>query len=253
MEGALKKLIPQLQTEVYTLLRGEIPSDDREMNAYLMNSLAINIDDIQNLLNSRDANHRAKLRSLTTQKEVSARKMYVEGTRNQIRRASLMGSTNNKNVLRDKDENRYMVFSLKGKICFDTVNQENFTQQFWAQIREEAILQKRNCNFTTDVTDIIISRNKKYLYRTDLEEFISDNFEYDLNAKEFSIGELKQHLEKEHICPSFTDNTLRKAIEMIIPADGQYNNRDNKGRWLCIKKKGDSNDRFSGVGNPLPF
>ena len=101
---------------MYTLLRGEIPKDDREMNAYLMNSLAINIDDIQNLLNSSNGDNRAKLRSLTTQKEISGRKMWSESTRNSIRRAGLCGSTNNKTVLRDKDENRYMVFTLKDKV-----------------------------------------------------------------------------------------------------------------------------------------
>ena len=148
LEGELKRLIPELHSEVYTLLRGEIPKDEKEMNAYLMNNLVVNIDDIQNLLNNSNADKRAKLRSLITQKEISARKMYAEGTRNGIRRAGLCGSTNNKTVLRDKDENRYMVFTLKSKICFDTVNEEDFHPQFWAQIRKEALEEKRDCNFT---------------------------------------------------------------------------------------------------------
>ena len=52
MEGVLKQTIPELNVEVYSLLRGQLPEDKLELNAFLGHSLIINIDDIQNLLNS---------------------------------------------------------------------------------------------------------------------------------------------------------------------------------------------------------
>lgn len=254
LEGALKKLVPELQSEVYTLLRGEIPKDDREMNAYLMNSLAINIDDIQNLLNSSNGDYRAKLRSLTTQKEISGRKMYTEGTRNSIRRAGLCGSTNNKTVLRDKDENRYMVFTLKNKVCFDTVNEEDFQLQFWSQIREQALKEKRDCNFTHSETDLIIERSKNYLYKSDLEQYIEDHFKYDQFGDKYSFGALKESLRNDPSCPDYSDGMLRKAIELIIPADGEYSRRTNSNRFLCINDRfGDDSDRIVSAGDGLPF
>lgn len=256
LEGALRKLVPELQSEVYTLLRGEIPKDDREMNAYLMNSLAINIDDIQNLLNNSFADKRAKLRSLTTQKEISARKMWSEGTRNAIRRAGLCGSTNNKTVLRDKDENRYMVFTLKDKVCFDTVNEEDFQLQFWSQIRKEALEEKRDCNYTHYETDLIITRSRNYLYKTDLEQYIEDHFEYDRFGNKYSFGDLRKSLKNDPSCPEHSDHMLRKAIELLIPADGEYSRRTNTKRCICIKDResfGDNSDIRVKAGDGLPF
>jgi hypothetical protein len=254
LEGALRKLLPELHSEVYTLLRGEIPKDDREMNAYLMNSLAINIDDIQNLLNSSNGDNRAKLRSLTTQKEISGRKMWSESTRNSIRRAGLCGSTNNKTVLRDKDENRYMVFTLKNKVCFDTVNEDDFQLQFWTQIRKEALEEKRDCNFTNYETDLIITRAKSYLYKTELEQYIEDHFIYDFDAREYTSGTLKESLKNDMSCPDFSDHTLRKAVELLIPADGEYSRKADSKRWLCIKDNiSDTRDNFVKGGDGLPF
>lgn len=256
LEGELKRLIPELHSEVYTLLRGEIPKDDKEMNAYLMNNLVVNIDDIQNLLNNSNADKRAKLRSLTTQKEISARKMYAEGTRNGIRRAGLCGSTNNKTVLRDKDENRYMVFTLRGKICFDTVNEEDFHPQFWAQIRKEALEEKRDCNFTHRETDLIISRAKDYLYKSELEQYVEDHFQYDFYASKYTFGSLSDSLRTDFSCPAFTDHSLRKAIELLIPADGEYSRRTNTKRYICIKDReylSDNSDSIVRAGDGLPF
>ena len=253
MEGVLKQTIPQLNVEVYSLLRGQLPEDKLELNAFLGHSLIINIDDIQNLLNSPGGNKRAMLRSLTTQKQIANRKMYAEGTRHSIRRAGLCGSTNNKSVLRDTDENRYMVFTLKDKVCFDTVNEDGFLMQFWAQIQREAIADGRKCNFTHKETDIIIKRSRKFMYKTDLEQYIEDNYMYLHNARELTFREVKRDVLNDDGGVYATDKQLRNAIERIIPSGGEYSNKVGSTRYLTIKKIDSNNRPPIEDGDGLPF
>ena len=253
MEGVLKQTIPQLNVEVYSLLRGQLPEDKLELNAFLGHSLIINIDDIQNLLNSPDGNKRAMLRSLTTQKQIANRKMYAEGTRHSIRRAGLCGSTNNKSVLRDTDENRYMVFTLKDKVCFDTVNEDGFLMQFWAQIQQEAIADGRKCNFTHKETDIIIKRSQKFMFKTDLEQYIEDNYKYSPYARELTFREVRRDVLNDDGGIHATDKQLRLAIERIIPSGGDYSNKSGSTRYLTIEKIDSDHTPIVKGGDGLPF
>ena len=126
--------------------------------------------------------------------------------------------------------------------------------QDWTQIRKEALEEKRDCNFTNYETDLIITRAKSYLYKTELEQYIEDHFIYDFDAREYTYGTLKESLKNDMSCPDFSDHTLRKAFELLIPADGEYSRKADSKRWLCIKDNiSDTRDNFVKGGNGLPF
>lgn len=250
LEGILKKIVPSIETEVCTVLRGEIPKDDWTINNLLTTNMIINIDDLQNLLCSSKSDVRAHLRALCTATTSSQRKMRSEKIRTKSRRANICGSTNNKYAIRDIDENRYMMFELDKKVKDLREYGEDFIEQFWAQVRKEAIEERGNCNWNSADYDLIVEMNKPYLFMSPLEMEIEDRFIFSEYAEELTFKEIQAMISND-----FTpkDLELKTALLRLVPSGKDlYGRRTGRKRYINIKEN-DGNDNVVSAGDGLPF
>ena len=250
LEGILKKIVPSIETEVCTVLRGEIPKDDWTINNLLTTNMIINVDDLQNLLCSASNDVRARLRALCTATTSSQRKMRSEKIRTKARRANICGSTNNKYAIRDNDENRYMMFELDKKVKDLREYGDDFIEQFWAQVRSEAIEERGNCNWDSADYDLIVEMNKPYLFKSPLEMEIEDRFIFSEYAEELTFNEIKAIIGND-FAP--LDLELRTALLRLVPSGKDlYGRRTGRKRYINIKAN-DGDDNVISAGDGLPF
>ena len=257
--NVLRKTIPSIETEVITVLRGEIPTDDWTLNNLLTTNMMINIDDLQNCLNNPDANTRAKLRALCTTMTSSQRQMRTEKVRNKARRANICGSTNNRYALRDGDENRYMMFELKSK-CKDLREYGNdFLIQFWAQLRMESLkADEQEINWNSSDSDLIIANNKPFLYKSEIEMEVEDAYRFREFANEYTFNELREEVSKlvygDFSYTKIPDKSLRAALLRLVPSGKElHGKRISNKRFINIVRKDDSFDTCIEAGDGLPF
>lgn len=118
----------------------------------------------------------AELRAICSKTVVQIRTLYTDKNKSLRRRAGICGSTNNSNVLRDGDENRYAVFSMKDTGVNWEVIKSIDAINIWRQAKYEAEQLGFESNFADEETDKVNQLAKNYLYTTPLEDFIQDNF-----------------------------------------------------------------------------
>ena len=211
MDGLICKTIPQLGQDIYSELQAGFKKDDRTFDIMLANSLLINFDDVGEFF----MKYPAELRAVCTQTSVQSRELFTGKLKTVPRRAGLVGTTNNSTVLRDPDENRYAVFTLKPEgvkwSIMDSIN----PLDIWRQARAEAIKLGDEVKWSDRETDIVKDIAQAYLYKNPLEEFVDDHFEFDhggdmkfLRIKEivWNIGFMKPD-----------DKSLRHALDRLVP------------------------------------
>jgi predicted P-loop ATPase len=222
--------------------------DERQFQIMLAGSMVLNFDDIGEMLMKSPA----ELRAICSQTSVQNRTLYTDKNISHRRRAGICGSTNNSNILRDGDENRYAVFSMEDiGVNGDVINSIN-ANNIWRQAKHEAEQLGFESNFTDEETDKVIELAKDYLYTTPLEDFIQDNFSY---CPECDM-EWKQIKEEcEHNGYGIRNNKeLTQAVNKIIPVGKSAKKNKNGGfkRW-CVTKGKKGTQRFSNAGDGLPF
>ena len=172
LEGLIAKTIPNLTVDVYSELQSAMTKDERQFQMMLAGSMVLNFDDIGEMLMYSPA----ELRAICSKTVVQIRTLYTDKNKSLRRRAGICGSTNNSNVLRDGDENRYAVFSMKDTgvnwEVIDSIDAINI----WRQAKYEAEQLGFESNFADEEADKVIQLAKNYLYTTPLEDFIQDNF-----------------------------------------------------------------------------
>jgi len=248
LEGLIAKTIPNLTVDVYSELQSAMTKDERQFQMMLAGSMVLNFDDIGEML----MNSPAELRAICSQTVVQNRTLYTDKNKSLRRRAGICGSTNNSTVLRDEDENRYAVFSMKDiGVNWEVINSIDAIN-IWRQAKYEAEQLGFESNFSDEETDKVIQLAKDYLYTTPLEDFIQDNFSYCPEC-DMKWQDIKEHCYTEG--SEYTkDKDLVKAIKMIIPVGKESKIRKNGGyQFWCLKKGNQRSNEFVNAGDGLPF
>jgi len=248
LEGLIAKTIPNLTVDVYSELQSAMTKDERQFQMMLAGSMVLNFDDIGEML----MNSPAELRAICSQTVVQNRTLYTDKNKSLRRRAGICGSTNNSTVLRDEDENRYAVFSLKDiGVNWEVINSIDAIN-IWRQAKYEAEQLGFESNFSDEETDKVIDLAESYLYTTTLEDFVKDNFSYCPEC-DMKWQEIKEHCYTEG--SEYTkDKDLVKAIKMIIPVGKESKIRKNGGyNFWCVKKGKQRSHEFVNAGDGLPF
>lgn len=247
LEGLIAKTIPNLTVDVYSELQSAMTKDERQFQMMLAGSMVLNFDDIGEML----MNSPAELRAICSQTVVQNRTLYTDKNKSLRRRAGICGSTNNSTVLRDEDENRYAVFSLKDiGVNWEVINSIDAIN-IWRQAKYEAEQLGFESNFSDEETDKVIELAKDYIYTTPLEEFIQEKFSYCPEC-DMEWKQIKDECEQNGY--AIRDNVLTQALNKIIPVDKIAKKNKNGGykRW-CVKRGKKDAQRFATAGDDLPF
>ena len=211
MDGLISKTIPQLGQDIYSELQAGFKKDDRTFDIMLANSLMINFDDVGEFF----MKHPAELRAVCTQTSVQSRELFTGKLKTVPRRAGLVGTTNNSTVLRDPDENRYAVFTLKPEGVIWSIMDSIDPLDIWRQARAEAVKLGDEVKWSDRETDIVKNMAQAYLYRNPLEEFVDGHFEFDPDG-EMKFSEIKDIVSTNGRIYT-DDKTLRYALDRLAP------------------------------------
>ena len=77
------------------------------------------------------------------------RAKYDKRTKNNIRRAGFVGSTNHRELINDSDENRFLILTLNGRMDYEVLNKIDMIQ-FCAEVRQEVIDKGTGCLYNED-------------------------------------------------------------------------------------------------------
>jgi hypothetical protein len=248
LEGLITKTIPNLMVDVYSELQSGMTKDERQFQIMLAGSMVLNFDDIGEML----MNSPAELRAICSKTGVQIRTLYTDKNKSLRRRAGICGSTNNSNVLRDGDENRYAVFSMKDHgVNWGVINSIDAIN-VWRQAKYEAEQLGFDSNFTDEETDKVIDLAENYLFTTTLEDFVKDNFSYCPEC-DMKWQDIKEHCYNKG--SGYTkDKDLVKAIKMIIPVGKESKIRKNGGyNFWCLKRGREKSKKVNDIGDGLPF
>ena len=248
LEGLIAKTIPNLTVDVYSELQSGMTKDERQFQIMLAGSMVLNFDDIGEMLMKSPA----ELRAICSQTSVQNRTLYTDKNTSHRRRAGICGSTNNSNVLRDGDENRYAVFSMEDiGVNWDVINSINAIN-IWRQAKNEAEQLGFESNFTDEETDKVIELAENYLFTTTLEDFVKDNFSYCPEC-DMKWKDIKEYCYNEG-SGFIKDKDLVKAIKMIIPVDKESKIRKNGGySFWCLKRGREKSQKHIDIVDGLPF
>lgn len=229
LSGAIEELMGIEGFEVYSELSANNNDDKRGYKIMLTNSLLLNIDDIDEIVIKTGG----EIRSDISKDVISIRPLYKDIVKNQKRRAAVCGSTNHDEILRNDDENRYMIFTITDIMDFDAINKIDMFQ-LWAQAREEFLLSQKNSLFNSKDLDRIIEMSKKYIYYSLEETAISDCFRYDPNPEiKMSFNDIAEVLNRNGYF-SLKRNKLSAALKKLAPG-GKIQKKSNGKRFYLVK------------------
>ena len=253
-DGFISDINPKLDLDLYAEQNGKLTEDKLELNSYLAYGLGINIDDIDNTLT--DKANQGELRSKTTATSVTNRVMYKSRTQRIPRRASYVGTTNLKSILRDPDETRYLVFTCFKKIDFTALDEKDFALQLWSQIREIAQSYDGDIKFTNIEQDQIIKIGQEYIYKYPHELALESLFVYEPKGT-MKFKDIRNRLfEEGH---NISEKLLSQALERIATINNNIK-RKVDGYWYYNfrektkeEKEGATRETFVSAGDGLPF
>ena len=212
--------------EIYGELSGGLGSDERRASLMLTDNLILNVDDIQEML----INSSGELRSIISNDSLSTRALYSNTIKNVKRRAAICGSTNHGEILRQDDENRYLVMEIEDVMDFDLLNSIDY-MQLWAQARAVFLANKTESLFNQLDLKLILELSKGYAYMSTEEEAIHACFEYTPNpVKDIRFNEIMEVLQRNN--HHLSHQKVASALKTLAP--------DRK----ILKKKNGGKDRF---------
>lgn len=235
MSGEIKKKTGVEGLDIYTDFSGSIANEQRELSLIMESKMIIQLDDIDNAL-IKDS---GTLRSIISKNSSDGRVLYSDHIKSREWRGVLCGSTNHRELVRNKDENRYLIFESNGVMDFDLLNSIDFIQ-LWSQIRFMCLKDKELLVFDTDYLEKVRQFSHPYLYNSIEDELIGEHLEFDENAGiPFSI--IDKFLSNKNIV--MTTNKLGSALKKLAP-NGTDIKKTIKGqaRYKVKFKSQDSND-----------
>lgn len=209
-------------------------SDDFDNNK--SSKLVINFDDIQDLL----INSNGYLRSLISEEVYSQRKKYDRNSQIFERRCAFVGSTNHKEIMNDKDETRFLIYTVKGEMDFEALNSIDMLQ-LWSQIRHDALYLGADALFNTKDLNLIRIKAQEYMYSSNTDEILSNYFVYEPNPEpRLRYNEIGEILKRNgHF---FKGNDLGNALKKLAPANISIKKKSGDYSYYLVKIKDDMLD-----------
>lgn len=209
-------------------------SDDFDNNK--SSKLVINFDDIQDLL----INSNGYLRSLISEEVYSQRKKYDRNSQIFERRCAFVGSTNHKEIMNDKDETRFLIYTVKGEMDFEALNSIDMLQ-LWSQIKHDALYLGTDALFNTKDLNLIRIKAQEYMYSSNTDEILSNYFVYEPNPEpRFRYNEIEEILKRNgHF---FKGNDLGNALKKLAPANTNIKKKSGDNYYYLVKIKDDMLD-----------
>lgn len=209
----------KINIELYTEYQGYITVDDKKAEAVATNGMITNIDDIDNMLIKAEGS----LRSLVSQDMITSRPLYTNTTLTLPRTAVYVGTSNNTELLRDRTENRWMVFKLKGQMDFNFLSEFDVIQ-LWSEVYhyvlEAAGKNEYDAfNFTQDDLKNIQESTFNYLYRNPFEQWVEENWKYDDKAKT-RYKDITESIPEEFAKERMDAGKVTKSFKLLL-VDGQ--------------------------------
>jgi len=209
-------------------------SDDFDNNK--SSKLVVNFDDIQELL----INSNGYLRSLISEEVYSQRKKYDKNSQIFERRCAFVGSTNHMEILNDKDETRFLIYTVKGKMDFEVLNSIDMLQ-LWSQIRYDATYLGKEALFNTEDLEQIRIKAQDYMYSSNSDEIIENYFAFDPKPEPRLIfPTIKEILSRNG--HHFKGNDLGTALKKLAPPNTKIRKKSNGAWYYLIKIKDDMLD-----------
>ena len=235
--GAIEKSTGVEGTEIYAEIPGELPKDERELNINKNTKMIFLLDDINNLLIKSEG----RLRSIISQEDFSKRALYKDTNQNLKRRATFAGTTNYNELLKNENENRYMLFTISERMDFDLLNSLDI-MQLWSQIREEVIKFKKKSFIDVDDLDTIMNLSKEYIYHSPLEETLNNMFVFDPDGR-ITFSEIIRNLKDYGFYES--TNKVGGILKSLAPKNQSLKIKTSDGvrhYRLSWRKRGDNQD-----------
>jgi len=186
------------------------------------------LDDINQLLIKGEG----KLRSIISQEDFSKRALYKDTNQNLKRRATFAGTTNYNELLRNENENRYMLFTIEERMDFDLLNSINI-MQLWSQIRDEVINRKHESMISVDDLEKVMSLSIDYVYHSPLEETLNNLFEYDHDGR-MTFSEIMKNLRDFGVYES-NNNKVGGLLKSLAPEGQNIKIKESGIRYYKLK------------------
>ena len=210
MSGEIKKKTGLNGLDVYTEFAGCLSKDERELAALMESKMIVQIDDIDNAL----INDNGTLRSLVSKNLSDKRVLFSDTVEYKDWRGVLCGSTNHKDLLRNKDENRYLIFESNGVMNFELLNSIDFIQ-LWSQIRQLCLKENELLVFDSSYLELIRNLSEDYVYSSVYDDLITDYIEFDPNGR-LSFKDIMFYFKDSNI--HINHSTLGAALKKLAPA-----------------------------------
>ena len=222
--GAIEKATGISGTEIYAETAGELPKDDRNFDIDKNTKMIYLLDDINQLLIKGEG----KLRSIISQEDFSKRALYKDTNQNLKRRATFAGTTNYKELLRNENENRYMLFTIAERMDFDLLNSLDI-MQIWSQIRDEVIRFKDKSMIRVDDLETIMNLSEEYIYHSPLETTLNNMLLFDSDGR-IAFSDIMKSLKEHGIYES--NNKVGSILQSMSPNGIDIITKPNKGSRL---------------------
>lgn len=209
MSGEIKKKTGVNGLDIYTEFAGAIAKDDRELALLMESKMIIQIDDIDNAL----INDNGTLRSIVSKNISDNRVLFTDTIDNKDWRGVLCGSTNHKDLIRNKDENRYLIFESNGVMDFELINSIDFIQ-LWSQIRHLCLKENNLLVFEGEHLEIIRKLSQEYVYTSVDDEVISEFIEFDPESR-MSFKEIEDYIDSRNL--KINRSNLGTALKKLAP------------------------------------
>ena len=226
--GAIEQATGVSGTEIYAETAGELPKGDRNFDIDKNTKMIYLLDDINQLLIKGEG----KLRSIISQEDFSKRALYKDTNQNLKRRATFAGTTNYNELLRNENENRYMLFTIEERMDFDLLNSINI-MQLWSQIRDEVINRKHQSMITVDDLEKVMSLSIDYVYHSPLEETLNNLFEYDHDGR-MTFSEIMKNLRDFGVYES-NNNRVGGLLKSLAPERQNIKIKESGIRYYKLK------------------
>lgn len=209
MSGDIKKKTGVNGLDIYTEFAGSLSKDDRELCLLMESKMIIQIDDIDNAL----INDNGTLRSIVSKNISDNRVLFTDTIAYKDWRGVLCGSTNHKDLLRNKDENRYLIFESEGVMYFELLNSIDFIQ-LWSQIRHLCLKDNDLLVFEGEYLETVRKLSQEYVYTSVDDEVISDFLEFDPDGR-MSFKEIEDYIDSCNI--NINRSNLGTTLKKLAP------------------------------------
>lgn len=210
MKGRIRERTHIRGLDVYSNFVGKISEDQRELGILLESKMLIQIDDVEESI----INNNGTLRSIISRNSGDNRKLHTETNVHREFFATFCGSTNHRELIKERAETRFLIFAVKEKMDFEAINNIDY-MQLWSQVRHLCLKGSPKNFIGPDELKMINKIAQGYCYQSDLETLIREVYEFTEDAR-VELREIKNTLEHQGIGAS--NSQLGKAIEGLAPS-----------------------------------